>query len=258
MPPSRFLFYTGVVEGFDLLSMDILYQDEALLVVNKPAGLSTLPDGYNPTLPHVKTLLEQEYGRLWIVHRLDKETSGVLLLARSAQAHRSLNTQFEQHQVSKIYHALVIGKPEWQEKTISLPLRPNGDRHHRTVIDQQAGKPAVTHLNVLERFGDYCLVEAIPETGRTHQIRAHLSALGLSIVGDKLYGGRINAHHPEKEPQSEQVTNQAQKLTERMGLHARSLEITHPINGERIKFEAPYPVWLEVILQQLREPGRAE
>jgi 23S rRNA-/tRNA-specific pseudouridylate synthase len=133
--------------------------------------------------------LEQEYGRLWIVHRLDRETSGVLLLARSAEAHRLLNTQFEQHLVSKIYHALVIGSPDWQKKTISLPLRPNGDRHHRTVVDRDKGKPAVTRLNVMERFDHYCLVEAIPETGRTHQIRAHLSALGLYIMGDN-FGDR--------------------------------------------------------------------
>src|SRR4030042_5892431 len=171
----------------------LLFSDEALLVINKPAGLSTLPDGYNPTLPHIKSVLERQFGALWIVHRLDKDTSGVLLLARSAQAHRALNTQFEQHRVSKLYHALVVGNPEWQEQTVSLPLRPNGDRQHRTVLDAQAGKPAVTHLKVLERYGNYCLLEAVPETGRTHQIRAHLYALGLSLIGDKLYGKR-NVH----------------------------------------------------------------
>src|SRR4030042_2395483 len=173
----------------------LLFSDEALLVINKPAGLSTLPDGYNPTLPHIKSVLERQFGHLWIVHRLDKDTSGVLLLARSAEAHRALNTQFEQHRVYKCYHALVVGNPEWQEQTISLPLRPNGDRQHRTMIDTQAGKHAITPLKVLERFVNYCLLEAIPETGRTHQIPAHLHALGLSIIGDKLYAKRIT--HPD-------------------------------------------------------------
>lgn len=236
--------------------MDILFQDEALLVVNKPAGLSTLPDGYNPTLPHIKSVLEQQAGRLWVVHRLDKDTSGVLLLARTAEAHRSLNTQFEQHLVSKLYHALVMGIPEWSEKTISLPLRPNGDRHHRTVVDQIMGKPAVTHLQVLERLGNYCLVEAVPETGRTHQIRAHLAALGLSIVGDKLYlVGQSTPHKLESQLQGD--IDLAPKLIAGMGLHALSLEINHPISGHRLKFEAPYPAGWVDFLQQFPPPGRS-
>jgi len=232
--------------------MDILYQDEALLVVNKPAGLSTLPDGYNPSLPHVKSLLEQQAGRLWIVHRLDKETSGVLLLARSAEAHRALNTQFEQHQVSKTYHALVTGNPEWQEQTINLPLRPNGDRSHRTVIDHDAGKPALTQLKVLECFSHYCLVEAAPETGRTHQIRVHLSSVGLYIVGDKLYADRNRDIPAELASQPLNDVGLIKIPTVGMGLHARSLEITHPISRQRLKFEAAYPDWLEDVLQLLR------
>jgi len=235
--------------------MDIIYRDEALLVINNPAGLSTLPDGYNPSLPHIKSVLEQQYGSLWIVHRLDKDTSGVLLLARSAEAHRSLNTQFEKHLVSKVYHALVLGSPEWREKTVSLPLRPNGDRQHRTVIDPQAGKPAVTHLKVLESLGHYCLLEAIPETGRTHQIRAHLSAVGLSILGDKLYGKRKNLQIEGNVRSPQQDQDPLIILTESIGLHAWSLEITHPLTGERLKFSAPYPVELMAVMQQLRSPA---
>jgi tRNA pseudouridine32 synthase/23S rRNA pseudouridine746 synthase len=232
--------------------MEVLYQDDALLVINKPSGLSTLPDGYNPTLPHIKSVLEQEFGRVWIVHRLDKETSGVLLLARTAQAHRSLNTQFEQRLVSKVYHALVNGNPEWQEHTVNLPLRPNGDRQHRTVIDPQAGKPATTHLKVLDRYGHYCLMEAIPETGRTHQIRAHLYALGLFIVGDKLYAGRIDYQSKDDMRHSQRDNLSRIELAKRMGLHAIALEINHPITGERMKFIAPYPAELVAVLEQFR------
>jgi tRNA pseudouridine32 synthase/23S rRNA pseudouridine746 synthase len=235
------------------MEIDVLYKDDALLVVNKPAGLSTLPDGYNPTLPHIKSLLERKVGPLWIVHRLDKETSGVLILARSADAHRSLNIQFEKHQVSKIYHALLVGNPGWLEHTVSLPLRPNGDRQHRTVIDSQAGKPAITHLKVLERFGHYCLMEAIPETGRTHQIRAHLHALGLSIVGDKLYGKRITLDDGRSAHQSHQHNDRLIGLAEGMGLHAVSIEIYHPLTGEWMKFIAPYPGELMAELEQLRK-----
>jgi tRNA pseudouridine32 synthase / 23S rRNA pseudouridine746 synthase len=230
----------------------VLFVDQALLVVNKPAGLATLPDGYNPTLPHIKSVLEGEYGRLWIVHRLDKETSGVLLLARSAEAHRSLNTQFEQHKIVKVYHALVNGSPEWDERTVDLALRPNGDRKHRTIIDVQAGKPAVTHFKVLERYYQYCLFEAVPETGRTHQIRAHLFAMGLNIVGDKLYFARLDS---TGHPRVHQTRIDFDVLFEPagfMGLHALSLEVSHPLTGEWMKFTAPYPSKLNAALEQLR------
>jgi tRNA pseudouridine32 synthase/23S rRNA pseudouridine746 synthase len=238
--------------------MDILYQDEALLVINKPAGLSTLPDGYDSSLPHVKKLFEPGLGRLWIVHRLDKATSGVLVLARTAEAHKDLNSQFERHQVIKVYHTLAIGQPNWKEKTINLLLRPNGDRQHRTVIDQKTGKPAITRIKVLERLAEYCLVQAIPETGRTHQIRAHLSAVDLFILGDRLYGGRINRTLENRlalVPSDVGFTN---LLAGSMALHARSLELSHPSSGERVKFTAPYPGTFAELLQHLRslEIGR--
>lgn len=236
------------------MNIEILYQDQALLVINKPAGLASLPDGYDPSLPHIKSLLEGSLGRLWIVHRLDKETSGVLLLARSADAHRALNTQFEQHQVIKVYHALVAGEPQWEEATANQPLRSNGDRQHRTVIDMQNGKPALTHLKVLERWAGYCFIEAIPETGRTHQIRAHLSALGLAIVGDKLYKARgVSAEHRK----SRFMTIDHKLLIllgSAMGLHSRSLSFTHPLTSEKLRYIAPYPAsWAEV-LKYLQSP----
>ena len=202
-------------------ALDILFCDETILVIDKPAGLHTLPDGYDPSLPHVRGLLEPEFGRLWIVHRLDRETSGVLVLARTAQAHRSLNTQFERHQTQKVYHALVMGGPDWQDTSVRLPLRINVGHRHRTAVDLGRGKPAVTHLRVLERYEQTTLVEAAPETGRTHQIRAHLAALGHPIVGDELYGGIPSP--------------------EGLYLHARSLEITHPLTGERMKLTAENP-----------------
>ncbi len=233
-------------------AIPILFQDTYLLVINKPAGLATLPDGYDPSLPHIKSLLEKNFGSLWIVHRLDKDTSGVLLLARTAAAHRAMNTQFEQHLVAKVYHALVIGSPDWQEKTVDLPLRPNGDRQHRTVVDLQHGKPATTHLKVLERFHGYALLEASPETGRTHQIRAHLATLGLAIIGDRLYKVKPAFPPERKSTQLEADQEHILHFSEGMGLHARSLEISHPGSGERLNFCAPYPEEWEAALRQLR------
>jgi hypothetical protein len=130
----------------------VLFCDDAVLVVNKPAGLLTLPDGYHPEAPHLKSVLEPLYGRLWIVHRLDRDTSGAIVLARSPGAHRSLNEQFAHHQVGKTYHALLVGEVNWEEKTIDLPLRIDVGHRHRTVVDLQRGKPATTHLRVQERY----------------------------------------------------------------------------------------------------------
>ncbi len=213
----------------------VLWVDEALLVIDKPAGLPTLPDGYNKTAPHVRSVLEPHFGRVWIVHRLDKLTSGVLALARSAEAHRSLNAQFDRHEVIKIYHALVEGSPAWEEQTVDAPLRADGDRLHRTVLYSR-GKPAITHLRLLQRWKGYCLVEARPETGRTHQIRAHLASLGLPLAGDRLYGSK--APFPA----------QAETPFRWIGLHAWSLELMHPLTKQRQIFEAPYPaVWRDAI-----------
>jgi tRNA pseudouridine32 synthase / 23S rRNA pseudouridine746 synthase len=213
----------------------VLWIDEALLAINKPSGLRTLPDGYNPDAPHLKSLLEPIYGKLWIVHRLDKESSGVIVLPRTAEAHRSLNTQFEQHTARKVYHALVRGVPEWDEKVVDFPLRANGDRRHRTVADAQRGKPSLTHLRMLERFKAFALVEARPATGRTHQIRCHLAALGYPLAGDALYGGA--------EPVPPLVS---------FALHAKSLSLKHPVSGKTLLLEAPYPNDYQIALERLR------
>jgi RluA family pseudouridine synthase len=217
----------------------ILYVDEILLAINKPAGLLTLPDGYDPAAPHVRSLLEPHFGRLWIVHRLDRDTSGVLLLARSAETHRALNNQFDQRQVSKLYHALVTGSPDWDTYTVDLPLRINVGHKHRSVVDPARGKPAVTHLRVLERFNTCSFIEAAPETGRTHQIRAHLAAAGYPLVGDALYGS------------SQRDSSSSGML--RLALHAHQLAIAHPLRCSPLQFEAPYPEDFAHALDQLRQ-----
>lgn len=230
----------------------ILYLDEFLLAINKPPGLPSLPDGYDPQAPHVKSILEPELGRLWMVHRLDKETSGVLLLARTAQAHRELNSQFESHLVSKVYHALVVGNPTWEQFRADQPLRVDGDRRHRTLVDAVRGKPAVTHLLVLERFRNYSLVEARPETGRTHQIRAHLAALGHPLLGDMLYGDSPGLYLSELKPGFGKAGCAECALIRRAALHARWLRFAHPGSGEVQTIEAPYPKDFNAALRQLR------
>ena len=242
--------------------VQILWSDTHLVVVSKPAGLPSLPDGYEPQAPHLKSLLEPDFGRLWIVHRLDRDTSGVVVLARSANDHRALNTQFARRETAKIYHALVAGIPDWQEKDVRLALRPDGDRQHRTIIDPRQGKPAHTHLRLLERYASslprggvsaprgWALLEATPTTGRTHQLRAHLSALGLPILGDRLYGGSDLALS-----QLKAGVRQERPLLTRLALHAWSLTIRHPSQGELLTFTASYPKDLQVALRLLRKYG---
>ena len=230
----------------------VLWVDDSLLVVNKPAGLPSLPDGYQAEAPHLRSVFEPLFGRLWIVHRLDRETSGVVVLARSAQVHRALNTQFQEHQTTKVYHALVSGSPDWAEQWIDALLLPDGDRRHRSIVSGQ-GKPAVTLFQVLERFAGYTLVEAQPKTGRTHQIRLHLAHLGHPIVADGLYGDGEGLYLSALKPGYQVGKTEETALLGRLGLHAWSLGFAHPLSGEQVSFVAPYPKDFQVALGQLKK-----
>ena len=203
--------------------MKILYEDEHLLVVDKPAGLSVLPDGWEPAAPYLLKMLEATYGRIFIIHRLDKVTSGVIVFARGEETHRALNIQFEKHEVQKVYHALMEGNPKLEEKVVKLPLRVNVGHKHRTVVDDRNGKVSETRFRVLNRYQVAAWVEASPLTGRTHQIRVHASALGHPLVGDILYSAK------------------ASDIIARPALHAYSLTFTHPSSNEPITFMAEHP-----------------
>lgn len=216
---------------------EILLEDAAILVVNKPAGLLTIRDGYDPTLPFLAGWLLEQFGRVWTVHRLDKDTSGVIIFARNAEAHRALNLQFDQRGVAKTYHALVRGIPSWKEHLAAHPLRVNGDRRHRTVIDPSHGKPAETQFRVLETFPAASLIESQPHTGYTHQIRAHLAFIGFPLLGDILYGG----------------SNASTPVINRAALHARRISFTHPVTAERLTVAAPYAPDFQDALVSLRK-----
>ncbi len=212
----------------------ILFSDADILVINKPSGLRVIPDGYDHTLPTLLTELAPQWGRLYVVHRLDKDTSGVMLLARTPAAHRHLSMQFSTHSVAKVYLALCTGVPEWQAKTINLPLRIDGDRRHRTVLDPLNGKPARTEARLLRAMPTYCLIEACPATGYTHQIRAHLALAGLPLLGDPLYGYPPSWDGPRAPLPS-------LPGFPRTALHALEITFTHPLSTQLLHFDAPFP-----------------
>ena len=234
----------------------VLWSDESMLVVNKPSGLLTLPDGYDPQAAHLRAVYEPIFGRLWMVHRIDRDTSGVILMARSSAVHRSLNTMFAERRVIKIYHALVSGETPWTEKVIRHPLLPDGDRKHRTIVDLRRGVPAHTELRVLERFSSYSLVEAHLHTGRRHQIRAHLASEGYPIVSDHLYGNGRGIYLSELKPRYQPTGTVEKPLLGRLGLHAWSVKLEHPATQKPLYFEAPYPKDLSAALKQCRKYGR--
>jgi len=213
--------------------MEIIHKDDHILVINKPAGLPVLPDGWDKEAPYLVKSLEEENGKIFIVHRLDKVTSGVMVFALDKETHRSLNIQFENREAKKIYHAIMEGEPNWNEKVTRFPLRANVGKKHRTAVDDKNGKPSETRFSVLKRYLSGALVEAQPMTGRTHQIRVHAYALGHPLLGDILYDGEETM------------------LISRPALHAYSLTITHPATNKRVTFKAERPFDFETALEQL-------
>ncbi|MEH2199607.1 RluA family pseudouridine synthase [Nostoc sp.] len=200
--------------GVRSLSLSIIYQDEWLIAVNKPAGLLSVPGRYSDRQDSVLSRLRHllpDGMMLVSVHRLDQETSGILLLARDRQTHRQLSQQFQQRQIHKVYEAILSGVAIAEQGVIDLPLWGDPENRPYQKVDWQHGKPSLTHFQVMAREQDYTRVEFTPLTGRTHQLRVHAAdarGLGIAILGDRLYG--------------------CDAVTSRLHLHARELSFEHP------------------------------
>ena len=214
--------------------MQIIHKDNDILVINKPADLPVLPDGWDKDAPYLVKMLEEEFNKAWVVHRIDKSTSGIIIFALTAEAHRSLNIQFEKHLVEKTYHAILNGSPKWLDKITKFPLRANVGSKHRTIVDNRNGVRSETRFRILKQNQLSALAEAMPMTGRTHQIRVHAFALGYPLLGDILYSA------PETD------------IISRAALHAYSLSFDHPTTGERLTFTAPYPEDFQKALRSLK------
>jgi len=224
------------------IPIEIIYEDHDIIVVNKPKGMVVHPANGNPDGTLVNAIMaickDSLSGiggeiRPGIVHRLDKDTSGLLIVAKNNKAHVNMSEQIKNHEVKKTYIALVRGIVKENEATIDMPIgRSNSDRKKMAV--NKNGKNAVTHIKVLKRYEKYTLLEVNIETGRTHQIRVHLSYIGYPVLGDYTYSNGKNEFG---------IMGQC--------LHAKELEFKHPITGKEMKLEAPLPEYLEQILQNL-------
>jgi len=236
------------------IPLDIVFEDENLLLVNKPTGLVIHPAAGNPSGTLVNALLHHcndlsgigGVGRPGIVHRLDKETTGLLVVAKTDRAHLGLSLAFRNRKVHKTYLAVCYGVPKNEEGVIDAPIdRHPRDRQHMAVVKD--GRPARTTYRVREVFVGVSLVECRPVTGRTHQIRVHMAHIGHALVGDPLYSGRQwrSLENPR--------VRSACRGFPRQALHAWRLEFTHPVTKEAVAFEAPPPDDLERLVALLRE-----
>ncbi len=237
--------------------IELLYEDNAVLVVNKPAGLLTIPDRFGNT-ESVLHELERRHGRVLVVHRLDRETSGVLCFARTEEAHRHLSLQFEKHTVDKFYLALVEGGMPDEEGEIDKPIGAHPTIAGKMVITS-SGKPSLTLYRVLERFAHFTLVEALLKTGRTHQVRVHFQSIGFPLAVDALYGRRSAFFLSEVKGRAYRTgkfSGEERPLLARTSLHAFRLRFDHPVSGERLEFCAELPKDFAVALQQLRKWGK--
>ena len=236
------------------IALDVLYEDADVIVLDKPAGLVVHPGAGNPAGTLVNALLHRDPSlaalpRAGIVHRLDKDTSGVMVVARTLEAHTSLVDQLSAREVHRQYLAVVVGAPV-SGGTANAPI----DRHPRDRLRmgvREDGKPAITHFRLRERFRAHTLLECRLETGRTHQIRVHMAHLKHPIVGDPLYGG------PLKLPRgASEETIAALRGFRRQALHAETLEFLHPVSGEPVRCTAPVPADLRALVDALRTDAR--
>lgn len=229
-----------------------------MVIVEKPAGVLTIPDRFDASKPSLQGLLQEKYGSIWVVHRLDRETSGIICFARNEAAHRHLNMQFSERSVDKIYLALVDGHPNPSVGTIEKNIAPHPGIPGKMMISRM-GKYALTHYKVVDTFQSFSLVEANIKTGRTHQVRIHLSSIGHPLAVDPLYGKRAALFLSEIKLRRFRTGNQTEDprpLMSRMTLHALRLAVQHPETGERIVVESPLPKDFKALINQLDKWGR--
>lgn len=235
------------------IPLDIVYEDEAILVINKPAGLVVHPGAGNPDQTLMNALLFhdpklREVPRAGIVHRLDKETSGLMVVAKTVPAQTHLVEQLQRHAVERIYDAVVVGHV-LAGGTVDKPIgRSIQDRKKMAVRTLGGGKPAVSHYRVMEHFRAHTRIRVKLETGRTHQIRVHMSSVGFPLIGDPVYGERLRIPRGMMDGFVEVL-----RAFKRQALHAGALSLTHPVTGKTMKWKADMPDDMLALIDTLRD-----
>ncbi len=244
-------------------NVSVLYEDGSLLAIDKPSRLLIAPDRWDAGRPDLMTLLHdglatsaswaaaRETDYLANAHRLDFETSGIVLLAKNKPALTHVCDQFGAEQVKKTYLALVHGRPEENEFVVDAKIAPHA-KHHGVMVSSRFGKKALTRFTVKEAFRGTTLLQCFPMTGRTHQIRVHLKIRGLPICGDEVYGGRPLLLSSFKNGYRIKPGRAEKPLIDRVALHAWKLSVKHPRDGQTVAIESPWPAELEVALKYLR------
>ncbi len=231
----------------------ILLEDADILVVDKPAGMLSVPDRFDQRKTDLLSLLQSRYPRVMPVHRLDKDASGVICFARSENAHRILSQQFEGREVMKVYDAVVHGRLSTQEGSIEAPIRPHPRIKGKMVIHPK-GKASNTLFRVIEQFRDAAWLEVNIITGRMHQIRIHCSSIGHALLVDPLYGNSDAFYLSSVKLKYRQKPDREESpLVDRLTLHARSLSFRHPVTDVAVQVEAPLPKDMKALRFQLRK-----
>ena len=237
----------------------IVYEDENIAVLNKSSGIAVCPDRWDPSIERLDTLAANflKIKKLYTVHRIDKDTSGLVIFAKNSETHKTLSAAFEERQVEKRYIAVVRGRPMWKETSCDLGLVPNGNKHHHTIIDKYRGKKSFTRFRLAGSAGNYSVVEAFPETGRTHQIRVHLASLGHPVVCDEFYGNLKPVLLSAIKRGWRGDPGEERPLLSRLGLHAAELFIPDYAGKENaeaaLKFQAPLPRDMAALIKQMEK-----